>query len=166
MKSYRRYLKCFLRVFALSSLLVASAFAAIDSYEFSDEQLRQRFHSLTYELRCPKCQNQNLADSNSPIAEDLRAQIYRLLNEGEPDTGIKDYMVARYGQYVLYKPQWSSRTWMLWLAPVLLLLIALAGAGIILGKRKNRSPLSDGGSLLTEQEQQRVEKLLGQKQDG
>lgn len=165
MKSYRRYLKCFVQAFALNLLLVASAFAAIDSYKFADEQLRQRFHSLTYELRCPKCQNQNLADSNSPIAEDLRAQVYRLLNEGQSDAGIKDYMVARYGQYVLYKPQWSSRTWMLWLAPALLLLIAFAGAGIILGKRKNRGPLSDGGSLLTEQEQQRVQELLGQKKD-
>ena len=108
-------------ILLISVAFLASAQAAIDTYEFADEQTRQRFYQLNDELRCPKCQNQALGDSNSPIARDLRGEVYRLLNEGESDQQIKDYLVARYGEYILYRPELSAHTLMLWLAPVLML---------------------------------------------
>ena len=103
--------------------------AVIETYEFSDAALEQRYQVLSAELRCPKCQNQNIADSNAPIAQDLRKRLYQQLEEGASDDEILDYMVARYGEFVRYRPRFSGATAILWLAPVLLL---LAGAVVVL----------------------------------
>ena len=89
-------------VFGLT--LTGVAHAAIDTYEFANDAERDRFRELTKELRCPKCQNQDIADSNAPIATDLRREIYRMLGEGKDNQQILDFMVARYGDFVLYKP--------------------------------------------------------------
>lgn len=133
--------------------------AAIDTYEFKDDATRDRFHVLTQELRCPKCQNQNLADSNAPIATDLRAEVYRLLSKGMSDREIKDYLVDRYGEYVLYKPEWSQQTWLLWSAPAILLLGGLVALIVIVRRRRMAA---DGDSLpeLSAQEQAQVKQLL------
>ena len=85
----------------LSSQLLASS----EIVEFSDESLRGRYQQLIQELRCPKCQNQNLADSNAPISQDLRAQVQGLLEEGMSDRQIKDYLKARYSDFILYRPE-------------------------------------------------------------
>ena len=126
----------------LGLLLVLMAQAVEDMTAFPSEELRQRYHTLTEELRCPKCQNQNLADSNSMIAEDLRAEVHRLLLDGKTDQQIKQHLVARYGDFVLYKPPVKSSTWVLWLLPIALLLVAV---GVILllvrGQRKHSAPL-------------------------
>lgn len=87
-----------------SLVLGGFAQAAIDTYEFSDESDRQRFRELTSELRCPKCQNQNIADSDAPIAMDLRREIFRMLESGQDDEQIVEHLVARYGDFVRYKP--------------------------------------------------------------
>ena len=79
------------------------AWSVIETYQFEDEQLRERYQRFTHELRCPKCQNQNLSGSNSPIAKDLRRELYRLLLEGQSDQQITEFMVARYGEFVLYR---------------------------------------------------------------
>lgn len=127
-----------LRVLLLVGLVVSgSSLAAIDTYEFADEQTRERFHQLNGELRCPKCQNQSLGDSNSPIATDLRREVYRLLKEGKSDREIKDFLVARYGEYILYRPELSSHTLMLWLAPVFLLLIGLVVVLVLVKRRRS-----------------------------
>jgi cytochrome c-type biogenesis protein CcmH len=144
-------------------LLAAFANAAIETYEFATEEQRQRYLDFTRELRCPKCQNQNLADSNSPIAADLRRELYRLLDEGKNDDEIVDFMVQRYGDYVLYRPPLESRTWFLWLAPLMMLaggLIVLAG--IVLRARR-RAALTAGAPDrdLSEQERRRLDELLG-----
>jgi cytochrome c-type biogenesis protein CcmH len=115
-----------------SLLLVCSLGAAlpcaavIETYEFSDPALEERYHVLSQELRCPKCQNQNIADSNAPISEDLRRLLYEQLEEGATDTEILDNMVARYGEFVRYRPDVDGATLWLWLAPV-----ALLGAGVV-----------------------------------
>lgn len=142
----------------LSLALSGVTLAAIDTYQFADENTRQRFYQLNDELRCPKCQNQSLGDSNSPIAMDLRREVYRLLNEGKTDREIKDYLVARYGEYILYRPELSAHTLMLWLAPVLLLLVGLAVV-LVLVKRRRAEVLS---ATLDAGEQQRLEALLQQ----
>lgn len=127
-----------LRVLLLVGLVISgSSLAAIDTYEFADEQTRERFHQLNGELRCPKCQNQSLGDSNSPIATDLRREVYRLLKEGKSDREIKDFLVARYGEYILYRPELSSHTLMLWLAPVFLLLIGLVVVLVLVKRRRS-----------------------------
>jgi len=127
-----------LRVLLLIGLVVSGlSLAAIDTYEFADEQTRERFHQLNEELRCPKCQNQALGDSNSAIATDLRREVYRLLNEGKTDRQIKDFLVARYGEYILYRPELSSHTLMLWLAPLLMLLIGLVVVLVLIKRRRS-----------------------------
>lgn len=145
-------------------LASAMATAAIDTYEFADAATRDRFHGLTAELRCPKCQNQNLADSNAPIAEDLRAEVYRLLKEGKSDREIKDYLVDRYGEYVLYKPEFSQQTWLLWGAPVILLVLALVIV-LSIARRRMRGASQTAPEQLNDQEQSRIKSLLEQDKD-
>ena len=118
----------------------------VDTYEFKDEVTKIRFNALTKELRCPKCQNQNLADSNSPIAADLRREVYNLLNQGKADIEIVDFMVARYGDFVLYRPRVSSLTYILWFGPAFLLLIGVFVVVMVLRKKtpeKSVESLSD-----------------------
>jgi cytochrome c-type biogenesis protein CcmH len=101
--------------------LATSASAVIETYEFDNDELRQRYHYFTDVLRCPKCQNQNLSGSNSPIAEDLRRELHRLLQEGYSDADIREYMVSRYGEFILYEPPLNRHTVVLWFFPVVLL---------------------------------------------
>jgi cytochrome c-type biogenesis protein CcmH len=102
--------------------LAGVAHAAIDTYEFAKEGDRERFRELTKELRCPKCQNQDIADSNAPIAADLRKEIFRMLGEGKDNQQIIDFMVDRYGDFVRYKPALNAKTALLWFGPAGLLL--------------------------------------------
>ena len=104
---------------------IGSAGAVEDVQTFSSEDKRQRFHELVAELRCPKCQNQTLADSNSPIAQDLRDEIYRMLEEGKTDTEIVDFLVDRYGEFVMYRPPVKKTTLILWLTPLLLVVFGI-----------------------------------------
>ncbi|MFB4370574.1 MULTISPECIES: cytochrome c-type biogenesis protein [unclassified Pseudomonas] len=134
--------------------------AAIDTYEFASEAERDRYRQLTEELRCPKCQNQNIADSNAPIAVDLRAEIYRKLEAGESNAQIIDYLVARYGDFVLYKPPVSGRTLLLWYGPAGLLVGGfIVLAVIVRRRRKSDGPVATG---LSSEEQQRLAYLLEQ----
>ena len=90
-------------------LVSSSVSAVIETYEFSSPDLASRYHQLSQELRCPKCQNQNIADSNAPIARDLRVVLYEQLEAGQTDAQILDFMVARYGQFVRYRPEVDRR---------------------------------------------------------
>jgi len=114
-----------LRFFILVLLSITSAYAAIDTYEFKDKDKELRFHELSADMRCPKCQNQNLADSNAAIATDLKQKIYLMLEADKSDTEIVDYMVARYGDFVLYEPRFNAQNAVLWLGPGALLLLGL-----------------------------------------
>lgn len=90
--------------------------------EFRDTFEEARFRALTHELRCVMCQNQSLADSNAEIARDLRNEVLQLLRQGKTDAEIRDFMVARYGEFVLYKPRLETHTALLWFGPLLLVL--------------------------------------------
>lgn len=118
-------------------LLAAPALAVIETYSFSDPELEARYHRLSQELRCPKCQNQNIADSNAPISRDLRALLHRKLEEGASDEEILDFMVARYGEFVRYRPAVDENTAVLWYAPFVL--IAVGALGLILHLRGRRT---------------------------
>ena len=150
----------FLLILALALVSLGSAQAAIDTYEFSSQAERERYRILVEELRCPKCQNQNLADSNAPIAMDLRAQIYRMLNEGQSDEQIINYLVSRYGDFVLYKPPVSARTLLLWYGPACLLAGGFVLLGVIVLRRRGKQNVAASG--LSKDEQQRLAALLDQ----
>ena len=127
--------------------------------EFSSEVMRLRYLDLIEELRCPKCQNQNLAGSNSAIAIDLRAEVRRLLEEGRSDMEITDFLVARYGDFVRYRPPLKSTTWFLWGAPGLLVLMAMLA--LWLTKRQRRLEPT-ASSTLTVEERQHLDQLLNE----
>jgi cytochrome c-type biogenesis protein CcmH len=96
---------------------------ATDTYQFATTAQQQTFHQLTTELRCLVCQNQNLADSNAPLANDLRNQIATKIQAGQSKQDITNYLIARYGDFILYQPPVQKNTLLLWLAPFILLLV-------------------------------------------
>lgn len=109
--------------------------------QFSDRAEAKRFHALTEELRCVKCQNQSLADSNAQIAQDLRQEVLDLMRQGKTDAEVKQYLVARYGEFVLYRPRVEPTTWLLWFGPAVLLLVGgFVVAGIVRKRSGNRQP--------------------------
>ena len=102
----------------------ASAALAIDQeIAFSDPALNARYLSLIREIRCPKCLNESIADSDAPVAADLRREVRRLMGDGKSDGEIKDFLTARYGDFVLYRPRVTENTWALWAGPFVFLLI-------------------------------------------
>ena len=143
-------------VFSLG--IVSVAHAAIDAYEFRDDAERARYAELTKELRCPKCQNQDIADSNAPIAADLRKEIFRMLGEGQSNQQIIDFMVDRYGDFVRYKPALSSKTWLLWFGPAGLLIGGLVVIGVIVVRRRGQG--REETDVLSDEERQRLANLL------
>jgi cytochrome c-type biogenesis protein CcmH len=129
----------------LISLYVNPVSANIDVYEFSSEDKRVEYISLTKELRCPKCQNQDIADSNAPIASDMRREVHRLLEEGQSHDEIVQFMVDRFGDFVTYKPKVSAETFLLWYGPWIF--IAIGALIIVVAvRRRSISKQSDNGS--------------------
>lgn len=110
--------------------------SAIEPYDFQSDVQRQRFKSLAEQLRCTVCQNQSLADSDAPLATDLRDEVFRMLQEGRSDQEIRNFMVERYGDYVLFRPPVAGHTILLWGGPVALLLIGLVAAVVVIRKRR------------------------------
>lgn len=147
----------------LGLLIIATAYGAIDTYEFRDEAERERYRTLTEELRCPKCQNQNIADSNAPIAMDLRREIFRMLEEGRDNDQIVDFLVERYGDFVRYKPPVNTKTLVLWYGPWALLVLGFAVlASILVRRRRANGPGADTHTL-SEAERARLATLLDKK---
>jgi len=135
-------------------LLSQSVHAEIEVYQFTTPELELRYQTLTEELRCLVCQNQNIADSHAELAQDLRRKVYEMLNRGETNPQIIDYMTERYGDFVLYRPPFNVKTLILWLAPILTLLIGGIGFWSLLKRRDN----SD--ERLSDTERARLDKLL------
>ncbi|MDU1001047.1 cytochrome c-type biogenesis protein CcmH [Citrobacter sp.] len=118
----------------LMLVISGSALATIDVMQFKDEAQEQQFRQLTEQLRCPKCQNNSIADSNSMIATDLRQKVYELMQEGKSQKEIVDYMLARYGNFVTYDPPLTPLTVLLWVMPV----VAIGLGGWIIFARTRR----------------------------
>lgn len=131
------------------------AVAAIDVYEFDSPIEEQRYRALVDELRCPKCQNQNLADSDAQVAKDLRHRTWQLIREGRSDGEIRDYLVDRYGDFITYRPPVRASTALLWFGPFILLLVVVL---VMLWRirRKAVQPVAP----LSEEEQRRLASLL------
>ncbi len=148
----------FIIMMSIASLFASNSVYAspVETFEFQDEVTKVRFHALSKELRCPKCQNQNLADSNSPIAADLRRELYELLQQGKADSEVVDFMVARYGEFVLYRPRVSNVTYILWFGPALLILIGITVVIVILRKK----PATKENLALDNHQQKKLKQLL------
>lgn len=152
----------FKRVTVIFTLLAiisnAPLFAATEVLTFDNEELRERYTELTFLLRCPKCDNQNVADSNAPISEDIRQKTYEMLHQDYSDQEIIDFMISRYTEFVTYKPQFSMVTMWLWLVPAFVLIIGLSFL-ISLTRKKS----TENKTTLSEEEQQRLNALLEDK---
>jgi cytochrome c-type biogenesis protein CcmH len=149
-------------VFAMAVMAAASTAYAVQPDEImSDPAKELRARDLSRELRCMVCQNQSIDDSEAPLARDLRLLVRERIAAGDSDAQVLDFLVARYGEFVLLKPRLSPHTWLLWLVPPL----ALAGGGLALwtyNRRRLRSADSDGPSAfkLTAEEEARLEQLV------
>jgi len=140
-----------------------SSFAAIEVHEFDNEVDRKRYQTFIDEMRCPKCQNQNLAGTNSPIAEDLRRELVFMIKDGKSDKEIVDFMVERYGEFILYRPRLSPATLLLWGAPVFLLVFGVILLLVIVRKRRRLDVAVDAG--LSSVERERLASLLDSSPD-
>lgn len=125
------------RTLAGVMLLAISALAAQEPLVFDDPAQETRYKELTEEIRCTVCQNQNLADSDAQLAQDLRQEIYNMMTAGRSDAEIKSFLVERYGDFVLYRPPLQGNTLALWVVPGILL---FAGAIVVVltVRRRNR----------------------------
>lgn len=122
----------------IGCLFMFTNVSAIDTpMEFNDPATELRFKKLTEELRCLVCQNQSLADSHAELAQDLRNEVYKMVNAGDSNKEIIDYMVTRYGDFVLYRPPIKNTTYFLWFGPFLILLIAIIIIARVIRSRDN-----------------------------
>ncbi len=151
-----------MRLHTLFTVLVLMSFtagAAIDTRQFNSVAQEQQYRELTEQLRCPKCQNNSIADSNAIIAADMRTKVYQLMLQGQTKRQIIDYMVARYGNFVTYEPPLNPLTLMLWLGPLLVVLIGGLAVVLQAARRGDRAP------PMSTDERLRLERLLD-KPDG
>lgn len=133
-------------LFVLFGLLIAmSTCASTSLFTFRDDAQEQQFYQLTAALRCPKCQNNSIADSDAMIATDMRQKVYELMQQGKSKAEIIDYMVARYGNFVTYDPPLTPLTLLLWLSPLAVIAI---GGGLIVARTRRRQHFSE--PLLTD----------------
>jgi cytochrome c-type biogenesis protein CcmH len=131
------------------------AFGAIDVYELDDPTKQQRFRSLIEELRCPKCQNQNIADSNAPLSADLRQKVFEMVRDDRSDEEIVGYLVTRYGDFITYRPPLKPTTWLLWFGPFAIIGAVVLGLAVWV-RRRARQPQAE----LSAEERHRLAAIL------
>ena len=149
-----RFIKTFLSLLLLLGFSL-SVNAALEIREFESKEQEERYQQLIDELRCLVCQNQNLADSDSQLAKDLRSKVYEMVTTNQSDDQVVDYMVNRYGEYVLYNPPLDPVTSVLWIGPFVVLFIAIVLLLISIKKRSKAEPAS-----LSEEDHKRSQQLL------
>ena len=135
--------------------VAVSSWATIDAYQFENSAQEQQFRQLIAELRCPKCQNQNISDSDADLSKDLKDRVHQLILAGKNNREITAYMVERYGNFITYRPPVEPATYFLWFGPVLIAM--LVAAGLIVSK------LTSGGksaAKVTDGQQEKVDRLL------
>ena len=128
MYSYQSLKKreCFkMKMFYIFLILISANISSDSLYEFKNEVNETRFNNLIKDIRCPKCTSGSLSSSNAPISEDLKLKIVSMIQEGKTDQEIKDYVTSRFGKESLYEPEFNNSTYILWLAPFVVLFLAL-----------------------------------------
>ena len=165
---FAKILHLIVRAMAMVLLVIGlsmSAWANIDTYQFDNPRQEAQYRALIEEFRCPKCQNQNLAGSDAPIAQDLKQKTYDMVKDGRSDTEIRQYMNERYGDFISYKPPVRPSTWILWFFPPVLLVFVML-AWFIRNRNSSKravviaNPVEDGYAPLSAAEQQRLQDLL------
>ena len=166
--TFAKILHLIVRAMAMMLLVVGlsmSAWANIDTYQFDNPRQEAQYRALIEEFRCPKCQNQNLAGSDAPIAQDLKQKTYDMVKDGRSDAEIRQYMNERYGDFISYKPPVRPSTWILWFFPPVLLVFVML-AWFIRNRNSSKraaviaNPIEDGYAPLSAAEQQRLQDLL------
>jgi len=142
-------------ILTLFFLLNTGIYAAFEVKQFESPQQEQRYKKLIDELRCLVCQNQNLADSNAELAQDLRKQVHKMISAGQSDKEIMDFMVTRYGDFVLYRPPFKTTTFLLWVGPFIILI-----AGLFVLVRFIRLRKKGVITELTNNEKEKLKQLL------
>ena len=165
---FAKILHLIVRAMAMGLLVAGlsmSAWANIDTYQFDNPRQEAQYRALIEEFRCPKCQNQNLAGSDAPIAQDLKQKTYDMVKDGRSDTEIRQYMNERYGDFISYKPPVRPSTWILWFFPPVLLVFVML-AWFIRNRNSSKraaaiaNPIEEGYAPLSAAEQQRLQDLL------
>lgn len=166
--TFAKILHLIVRAMAMVVLVAGlsmSAWANIDTYQFDNPRQEAQYRALIEEFRCPKCQNQNLAGSDAPIAQDLKQKTYDMVKDGRSDGEIRQYMNERYGDFISYKPPVRPSTWILWFFPPVLLVFVML-AWFIRNRNSSKraaviaNPVEDGYAPLSAAEQQRLQDLL------
>jgi cytochrome c-type biogenesis protein CcmH len=151
----------FLKWVCLASWLLLSCLAPLQAKEAvlsaEDPVLEKRLIHISEELRCMVCQNESLASSRAELANDLREEVRKLIREDKSDSQIKEYLVTRYGDFVLYKPEVKPLTWVLWFGPFLLLVIAIMGMAYYLRQRQGVQKTSP---VLSDEDRRKVQEIL------
>lgn len=145
----------FLVLFGLSLMAGTAQGGATEMREFNDPVMEQRYRSLTASLRCPTCENQAINDSDAPVSGDMRDRVYLMLQDGRADIEIRDHMVQRFGDYVLYNPRLEGRTYLLWGLPGALVLLGALLVILIVRSRRNAS-----ARALSAEERARLDALI------
>lgn len=153
-----------MRPFLVAALIVhlaGPALAVLPDEILPDPALEARARAISETIRCPVCQGETIDDSNAPIARDLRLLIRERLTRGDSDQQAVDFLVARYGEFILFRPRVGGANLILWLAGPAAALAGLAGAGIYLRRRSRMLPAGDAAAL-TAEEQERLDRILGE----
>ena len=153
-------MKRFIYALGLTLACFGTAQASIDTYEFSTQAERDRYRTLVEELRCPKCQNQNIADSDAPIAMDMRDEIFKKLEEGQSNEQIVEFLVDRYGDFVRYKPPVNKKTLILWYGPAAFLVFGFAMVAVIVIRRRRSTVTEQHEQQLSSDEKARLSDIL------
>ena len=154
----------FLKWLCVASLLVLSAMSGLAPAQAreaallaEDPLVEKRLIHISEELRCMVCQNESLASSRAELANDLREEVRKLIREDRSDSQIKEYLVTRYGDFVLYKPEVMPLTWVLWFGPFLLLVLAIVGMAYYLRQRQSAQ---NSRSTLSDEDRRKVQEIL------
>ncbi len=149
-----KYLACALLWLGLVLTAQAQPMGDPTPLQYRDRAEEARFHALTAELRCVQCQNQSLADSDAQIAHDLRREVLKLMHEGRSDAEIKQFLVDRYGEFVLYRPQMQGSTLLLWFGPALLLIGGAVVLVMYVRRRARAVPVADANGDTSQEDRQ------------
>ena len=151
---------CF-KLLAVMAIAMVTAFSAVQAKEAApladDPVVEKRLIHISEELRCLVCQNESLASSRAELANDLREEVRKLIRDNKSDTQIKEYLVTRYGDFVLYRPEVKPLTWVLWFGPFLLLVLGVVGMALYLRQRQTEKPLKQE---LSEEDRRKVQEIL------
>jgi cytochrome c-type biogenesis protein CcmH len=150
-----------IKLLAVMAFAMVTALYAVQAKEASplaeDPLVEKRLIHISEELRCLVCQNESLASSRAELANDLREEVRKLIRDNKSDTQIKEYLVTRYGDFVLYRPEVKPLTWVLWFGPFLLLVLGVVGMALYLRQRQTEKPLKQE---LSEEDRRKVQEIL------